>query len=124
MYMFHSDKPKSERSRLYLVTVHIVLGLLLAATLTLVLGYVVMLLWNALMPDIFSLPRVSYWQGVGMFLLARVLAGGFGHGKSGHAHHGRGDGPKSWKEYDEWWNEVGARSFSQHSQANNSGNTQ
>ena len=34
------------------------------------LGWVVMLLWNWLMPEIFGLPSVSYWQAWG---LARVV---------------------------------------------------
>ncbi|WP_336516254.1 hypothetical protein [Pollutibacter soli] len=38
---------------------------------------VVMLLWNALMPDIFSLKELSYWQSVGLLLLARILTGNF-----------------------------------------------
>src|SRR5579872_5027618 len=36
------------------------------------------LLWNALMPAIFGLPAISYWQALGLFLLSRVLFGRFG----------------------------------------------
>lgn len=39
---------------------------------------VVMLLWNWLMPVIFSLPSIGFWQAGGLFILARLLLGGFG----------------------------------------------
>ena len=38
-----------------------------------VLGWVVMLLWNWLMPDIFGLPSVSYWQAWGLLVLFWIL---------------------------------------------------
>jgi hypothetical protein len=37
------------------------------------LGWVVMLLWNWLMPDIFGLPSVSYWQAWGLLVLFWIL---------------------------------------------------
>jgi len=43
-----------------------------------VFGAVVMLLWNALMPQIFALPVLHYWQALGLLILARVLFGGLG----------------------------------------------
>ena len=36
-------------------------------------GWVVMLLWNWLMPDIFGLPTVSYWQAWGLLVLFWIL---------------------------------------------------
>jgi len=41
-----------------------------------VFGVVVMLLWNALMPQIFTFPQISYLQSVGLLILARMLFGG------------------------------------------------
>ncbi len=41
-------------------------------------GLIVMALWNALMPAIFTLPVITYWQAVGLFILSRILLGGFG----------------------------------------------
>jgi hypothetical protein len=35
----------------------------------------VMFLWNALMPAIFALPALNYWQAAGILLLARILFG-------------------------------------------------
>jgi hypothetical protein len=49
-------------------------------------GLVVMSLWNWLMPTLFGLRVVSYWQALGLLVLSRILLGGFrGHGPSrGH----------------------------------------
>lgn len=46
-------------------------------------GLVVMLLWNWLMPDIFGLKRLTYWQAWGLLLLCRILFMGFGMGNGG-----------------------------------------
>src|SRR6476620_6991955 len=43
----------------------------------------VMLLWNALIPDIFGLGIISFWQALGLLVLSRLLLGGFGH-RMGH----------------------------------------
>jgi hypothetical protein len=39
----------------------------------LLLGLPLMLLWNWLMPLIFGLPGISFWQAVGLNLLASIL---------------------------------------------------
>lgn len=33
----------------------------------------VMLLWNWLMPILFKLPEITYWQAIGLNMLANVL---------------------------------------------------
>jgi len=55
-------------------------------------GAVAMLLWNALLPQIFSLPTLNYWQAVGLMLLARILFGGLIHDMAHGGRKGRGDG--------------------------------
>lgn len=45
-------------------------------------GAVVMLLWNWLVPDLFSGPQISFWQALGVLILSKILFGGF-HGKGG-----------------------------------------
>jgi hypothetical protein len=40
-------------------------------------GFVVKGLWNALMPQIFGLHSVTFWQALGLLLLAKLLFGGF-----------------------------------------------
>lgn len=44
-------------------------------------GAVVMLLWNWLMPAIFGLIAINFWQAIGLFVLARILFGRFGFGR-------------------------------------------
>jgi hypothetical protein len=43
-------------------------------------GVAVMFLWNALLPGIFGLPAINYWQAAGLLILARILFGGIGGG--------------------------------------------
>ena len=54
--------------------------ILLAAVLSLIL----MLLWNSLMPVIFKLPSLSYWQALGLLILSKILFA-VPHGRS-HDH--------------------------------------
>ena len=41
-------------------------------------GGFVMLLWNWLMPPLFGRPEVTFWQGLGLLALCRILFGGMG----------------------------------------------
>lgn len=46
-------------------------------------GESVMLLWNWLLPPLFHWPEITFWQGLGLLALCRMLFGGFGrHGGS------------------------------------------
>jgi hypothetical protein len=47
-----------------------------------VLGFVIMHLWNWLMPSLFGLNVITFWQALGLFVLGKLLLGGF------HRHHG------------------------------------
>ncbi len=40
--------------------------------------FVITLLWNAIVPDLFHGPVISYWQAAGLLLLSKILLGGFG----------------------------------------------
>ena len=43
-----------------------------------VLGWVVMMLWNAVVPTVFVVGRViDYWHALGLLVLSRILFGGF-----------------------------------------------
>jgi hypothetical protein len=52
-----------------------------------VAGVAVMLLWNWLLPDIFGLPTLNFWQALGLFALARILFGGLGRRHWGGGFH-------------------------------------
>jgi len=47
------------------------LGML--AIVIVILGYPLMLLWNWLLPDIFGLPEITFWQAIGLNLLSTIL---------------------------------------------------
>jgi Ca2+/H+ antiporter, TMEM165/GDT1 family len=61
-----------------------------------VFGQIVMLLWNALMPVVFHLPLITFWQALGLLVLSKILFGGF-----------RGGGPRPYwrdKARQKWMN--------------------
>jgi hypothetical protein len=41
-------------------------------------GEVVALLWNWLLPPLFGFPQVTFWQALGLLVLARILFGRLG----------------------------------------------
>ncbi len=45
-------------------------------------GEIVMHLWNWLMPALFGLKLITFWQALGLLVLARILVGGLGGGSS------------------------------------------
>lgn len=64
------------------------------------LVWATMLLWNALLPAIFGMVTITYWQALGLLVLGRLLFGGFGKGGGDMYHfrrHHHGDhGCKGW----------------------------
>ena len=48
-----------------------------------VFGFVVTHLWNFLMPGLFGLRTITFWQAVGLMVLGRLLFGGFRPGRGG-----------------------------------------
>jgi hypothetical protein len=54
--------------------------------------WLIMLLWNALIPELFNGPVLSYWQAGGLFILAKILLSGAGPGGSK-----RGTSRHNWK---------------------------
>ncbi len=59
-------------------------------------GFVVMQLWNSLLPPLFGLKAIGYWQAVGLLVLTRILFGGLGR-RGGHGHW-RSRWRKRWQE--------------------------
>lgn len=56
----------------------------LAAVVTLVLGGIVLLLWNAVVPEVFGAPTLTYWQAVALLLLTQILFRGIGRWHASH----------------------------------------
>ena len=43
-----------------------------------VVSYVVMVLWNWLVPDLFNGPYINFWKAAGLLLLSKILFSGIG----------------------------------------------
>jgi len=109
-------------------------GVVFASVFALVFGWLVMLLWNWLMPNLFGLKAITYWQAFGLLILAKLIFSGFGHGPKNHhrafAAHARHRGMghwlpredmdessdfgymgKNWFMYREYWKERGKKDF-------------
>ena len=43
------------------------------AIIVVLLGYPVMLLWNWLIPELFGLSEVTFWQAIGLNILCTIL---------------------------------------------------
>jgi len=56
-----------------------------------VFGQIVLHLWNWLIPALFHLPAITFWQGLGLLVLSWLFFGGLrGSGpRSGYRHHWR-----------------------------------
>jgi len=68
--------------------------------IALILGAIVMFLWNAVMPEIFtSIRPITYCEAIGLLILSRILFGGFRKGGGGGWKRGN---VRQWKE--KWMN--------------------
>jgi hypothetical protein len=61
-----------------------------------VFGFAVTYLWNYLMPGLFGLRMITFWQAVGLMLLGRLLFGGFRPGRGGFGWRG-GEMRRRWE---------------------------
>jgi hypothetical protein len=52
-----------------------------------IFGSLVMFLWNSILPVVFGISTITFWQALGILVLSKILFGGFGHGR-GHSHSG------------------------------------
>jgi len=66
--------------------------------LAIVAGFsaVVMLLWNWMVPVLFGLAAISFWQALGILVLCRILFGSFGGGRYLRYMHRRHRLPEKW----------------------------
>ncbi|NJB71699.1 hypothetical protein GGR42_002161 [Saonia flava] len=105
--------------------VKIIFAIIFGILMAILVGYVVMRLWNWLMPDLFGLTTITYWQAVGIFILAKLF---FGMGHCGS----NGGGKKAknkfknrkcesfrndfseWKHYDKFWKEEGETAYKEY----------
>jgi hypothetical protein len=107
-------------------------GVMAAVLFGFLFALFIKLLWNWLMPAIFGLTEITYWQAFGIFILAKLLFGSFGHHHGNrHDHfHKKIDAKwhrfigieddeewqpkgshKNWKYYRQYWKDEGKAAF-------------
>ncbi|WP_100613975.1 hypothetical protein [Confluentibacter citreus] len=62
-----NHKFRSKRKFFFLVPIVILFGL----------TFIVMWLWNAILPEIIYVKPITYWQAMGILVLSKILFGGF-----------------------------------------------
>jgi len=109
-------------------------GVGVAVLFAFVFGLIVKVLWNWLMPPLFGLAQITFWQAFGIVLLAKLLFGGAGHAHKDHHErfesryrdrfkrfigsdetgegeaHVPGNGRK-WRHFQQYWREEGRAAF-------------
>jgi len=70
---------------------------LFAALFVTAFGFVVMRLWNWLMPALFGWHVIAFWQAIGLLILCKILFGGF-HGRPGRGMHWRHRMTERWEQ--------------------------
>ncbi|MCK5785561.1 MAG: hypothetical protein KAH54_03270 [Candidatus Sabulitectum sp.] len=121
---YGDDTPRHPLKKVFVVLGFVILGIIAVTALAIIFGLVVQWLWNALMPVIFSLPEVTYWQAVGLVVLGHIFFGNHNHStkvnrgsrhdnhsdekhvhinENGHEHH--------YDSFREFWNDYGRDAF-------------
>ncbi|MBL4606091.1 MAG: hypothetical protein JKY02_10650 [Flavobacteriaceae bacterium] len=119
-YLKHKMRSKNP---IVIIGTILFIGILITAFI-LFFGYIIMYLWNWLMPEIFGLTTITFWQAIGLGLLSKLLLGGFGgdkHGKKNDKCHSRSLDNKSsksdfskWKHYGNFWEEEGEIAYKEY----------
>ncbi len=134
--MFGKQNEPRERRGLRFIG-HVAGGIAIAVALALVFGIFVQLLWNWLMPAIFGLGNITYVQGIGLILLARLLFGRMGQRRDhagyltgkygfrslvGRAKEERANSDiEDRGQYDAWWSAEGREAFKKYRDSHGSG---
>ncbi len=136
--MMHRWKQHNPVVKGLLITMWTILGLAFAIGVAFLFGYVVMLLWNAIVPAVFTgVHSINYLQAVGLVVLAKIFFGALGnHGGPKHKRHGNkyghppfgsnpfenDCGPEGWKDMHEFWETRGKKAWEEF-QAEKQGST-
>lgn len=73
---------RARRKNLIWIAPLAILGMVLFAFIG---GQIVLHLWNWLLPPLFGVREIGFWQALGLLILCRILFGGFGMSGSGGA---------------------------------------
>lgn len=66
-----------------------------------VAGWIVMTLWNLILPDVLGVQVVTFWQALGLLILSRLLFGGLGRFGRRHFANKRATWRNKWREMDD-----------------------
>jgi hypothetical protein len=119
-------KHKARSKKIGTIIGWVILGIIGVTAFAVLFGYVVMLLWNWLMPELFGLAEIGFWKAVGIILLAKLIFGGFGGGHGGKSSHSEkrkskrskdksfSNGFSKWKHYEKFWKERGEQAYNEY----------
>jgi hypothetical protein len=123
--MSNSAQKSGRGTRILKITGMVLVGIAVAIAFALLFGFIVQYLWNWVMPDLFGLKVITYWQAFALVILAKIFFGSFGRHHKGRGHGGCGYGPwpghrhgvfsrhdkKSFKRY---WREEGKSAYEEY----------
>ena len=106
--MYDPDFRDYARNRTRRIVTFMMFAPFFIAIFATVFGFAVKALWNWLMPLLFGLSTITFWQAWGLLLLSWILLGGFrgvgGYARSGsygRRDRGRGDRWERWRRWRE-----------------------
>lgn len=127
MFNHHEAGCDNRAGRFPRILLKIIAGFGFAVLFALVFGWLVQHLWNWLMPMLFSLKTITFWQAFGLVLLSKILFGGFGHAHQAPHMHGMhhranwmgsewkpGGNYRNWNHYHRYWKEAGRQHFEEY----------
>lgn len=106
-----------KRYKFYKFVSYAVLASVAIVAAGLLFGWLIMFLWNETIADIFGIAAISFWQGIGLYFLAKLF---FGFG-SGSGRFKSKDGKFRWAKFKEksvryqsfrkYWDEEGRDAY-------------
>ena len=108
---------KYKRYKLYKFVTYAALFVAALTVAALVFGWLIMLLWNATITEIFNVAEISFWQGIGLYILAKLFFG-FGSISGGKPKTGKNFDWKKFRDkslrskgFQEYWEEEGRAAY-------------
>lgn len=88
MHKFRNADDYADQSTETAISVLKVIGFVILGILfTFLVGFLFQWLWNTLVTDIFDLRMITYWEGIGIIVISKII---FGFGSSGSDSKGSG----------------------------------